>query len=93
MARREDKWLEMWDQAMRYLDEHHHNPSKYSEADSILNNWLKYNRKRRNAGLLPPELAEKFAILTTRMEKLRRTNQYATPECDKFIIPNRCRKR
>lgn len=79
MANRDQKWLETWAQVMKYLDDNHRNPSKYDDGNNTITNWLKYNRKRRNAGTMKPEQMEKFAILTERMEQLRRVNQYTDP--------------
>lgn len=64
---------------MRYISYFNRNPSKYHAKDMKMVNWLKYNRKMRNAGKLQGERAEKFAQLTARMKQVWRPNQYSDP--------------
>lgn len=73
---REELWQTHCAEVMRFMDATNRNPSKYNKEEMKMVNWLKANRKRRNAGKLDPKRMEKFNQLIERMEKLHRKNQY-----------------
>lgn len=56
----EEHWLKSWNAYMAYLKKNKHRPSKYHQEDMKLVNWLKYNRKMRNKGLLSEERSKKL---------------------------------
>lgn len=73
---RDEVWLSHWEEVMRFMDINNRNPSRHRQEEMNMENWLKSNRKKRNAGLLAPERIEKFKQLTDRMTTLRRLNQH-----------------
>lgn len=77
---REETWQAHWTQIMRFMDRNHRNPSRHIIKEMKMINWLKANRKARNAGKMKPERVEKFKKLTDRMALLRRRNQYTQIE-------------
>lgn len=48
----EEHWQTMFDAYMKFMKDNKRCPSKYKPEDRKLVNWLKYNRKMRNKGLL-----------------------------------------
>ena len=72
----ETRWLNRYNEVMRFLEENHRNPSKYVAEDRDMLNWLKANRKALNAGNLKPERVEKFRKLLELTEQYRRKNQW-----------------
>ncbi len=79
---REELWQTHCAEVMRFMDATNRNPSKYHKEEMRMVNWLKANRKRRNAGTLDPDRLEKFNLLIERMERLHRKNQYTMPADD-----------
>lgn len=79
---REELWQTHYAEVMRFMDATNRNPSKYNKEEMGMMNWLKANRKRRNAGKLDSGRAEKFNQLIERMERLHRKNQYTMPAND-----------
>lgn len=77
---REEAWHAHWTQIMKFMDENHRNPSRHIAKERNMINWLKANRKARNAGKMKPERAEKFKKLTDRMARLHRKKQYSPLE-------------
>lgn len=76
---RDEIWLKHWKKVMRFMDVNDRNPSKHHPEEMDMINWLKSNRKKRNAGKLEPQRVDKFKELTTRMTSLRRLNQHTPP--------------
>ena len=72
----EERWNIRYQEAMRFLNENHRNPSKHRIEEHDMLNWLKANRKTMNAGKMKPERVEKFRILLEMTEQYRRKNQY-----------------
>lgn len=73
---RTDKWMEMYNNVWNFVTEHHRGPSRHHPEDSRLLNWLKYNRKRLNKGLLTPERKELIIRLRNYIGSFCRVNQY-----------------
>lgn len=67
----------MWRRYMGYLQRNGKRPSKYKVRDMHLVNWMKYNRKRRNKGLLAPERCELLDKLIAEAERLKRERAQA----------------
>lgn len=73
---KEEHWLKMWKDYLDFLKEHKRRPSKYVGEDRTLVNWLKYNRKIRNKGLLNEERSKLLDVLLAEADKYRRVNQH-----------------
>lgn len=73
---KDEHWLETWEAYMAYLKKNKHRPSKYHPEDRKLVNWLKYNRKVRNKGLLSDSRMKKLEELLKVAEQFRRVNQH-----------------
>ena len=55
-TKNEDNWLANYEALKAYIDEHHHLPPKNAPLGAkYLLNWMKYQRKRMNAGLMGDE--------------------------------------
>lgn len=72
----DERWIENYEKAMRFLSENHRKPSRYVAEERDLRNWWKATKKRMNAGKLKPERVEKFKELMELSERYRRVNQY-----------------
>ena len=53
-----------------YVDVHHHFPGKTRKQYSKLLNWVKYNRKRINAGTMPVPQRQLFEELAASRQNL-----------------------
>ena len=73
---KDEHWLETWEAYMADLKKNKHRPSKYHPEDRKLVNWLKYNRKVRNKGLLSESRMKKLEELLKVAEQFRRVNQH-----------------
>ena len=72
----DERWLAKYNEAKRFLEENHRNPSKHRIEEHDLLNWLKANRKVMNAGKMKAERVEKFKKLLELTERFRRKNQW-----------------
>ena len=72
----DEKWNEKYFEVLKFLEEEHRNPSKYTMEDRNLYTWLKHQRKIMNAGKLKPERVEQFKELLAMCEQFKRKNQY-----------------
>jgi hypothetical protein len=72
----DERWNIRYQEAMRFLNENHRNPSKHRIEEHDMLNWLKANRKKMNAGMLKPERVEKFKELQELVEENKRKNQW-----------------
>lgn len=61
----------MWRLYMSYMKRNGHRPSKYRKRDMALVNWLKYNLKRRNRGLLKESRMERLNQLLAEAARLK----------------------
>lgn len=79
--KQQQRWMGKWQEYMDYMEKYGKRPSKYKYCDKHLVNWLKYNRKRRNKGLLPPDRCALLDRLYAVAEKLKqeKTAENATP--------------
>lgn len=73
----EEHWQQQYDQIMSYMKVNHRRPSKYHEEDLKMHNWIKYNKKVMNKGLMPAQRLNKFQKLLAKAEQYRRLNQYS----------------
>lgn len=52
----DEKWIANYEALKAYIDEHHHLPPKNASLGAkYLLNWIKYQRKRKKAGLMSEE--------------------------------------
>ena len=72
----DERWIARYKEVMGFLEENHRNPSKHRIEEHDMLNWLKANRKARNAGKMKPERVEKFRKLLELTEQYRRKHQY-----------------
>ena len=73
----DERWQTMFDAYMKFMKDNKRCPSKYKAEERKLVNWLKYNRKMRNKGLLDEARLAKLSELFELSEKYRRVNQHA----------------
>ena len=71
-----EKWTSKYNEIVNYIEKNHRNPSKHRAEDWFMINWLKHNRKLRNAGKLEPNRVELFQKLMAIVEENKRKNQY-----------------
>lgn len=50
-----ERWIVRYNEVVEFINNNHRNPSKYCIEEHDMLNWLKANRKARNAGVLKPE--------------------------------------
>ena len=72
----ETRWLMRYHEVKGFIEENKRNPSKYRIEEHDMLNWLKANRKLKNAGTLKPERVEAFKRLMEIWEENKRVNQY-----------------
>lgn len=70
------QWHQHARMLMDFVCQNGRNPSKYKDEERAMLHWLKYNKKRRKAGMMPPERLRLFDELLQTMEKHRHVNQY-----------------
>lgn len=56
---------------MAYMKRNGRRPSKYKTRDMALVNWLKYNRKRRNKGMLDAKRCERIDAIDEEAARLK----------------------
>lgn len=72
----ETRWLMMYNEVKRFIEENKRNPSKHRIEEHDMLNWVKQQRKLVNAGALKAERVEKFKELLALSERYRRKNQW-----------------
>lgn len=71
-----EHWLLKYHEVMDFMETNHKNPSKNRLEEHQMLNWLKLNRKLKNAGKLKESKVELFEKLLEMGERCRRVNQY-----------------
>lgn len=66
-----ERWMNMWRRYMTYMKRNGRRPSKVKKRDMALVNWLKYNRKRRNKGLLDAKRCTRIDVLDEEAARLK----------------------
>ena len=51
----EERWIAKYNEVVDFIETNHRNPSRHRIEEHDMLNWLKANRKARNAGVLKPE--------------------------------------
>lgn len=72
----EEQWMMMWRKYMDFMDNNMRRPSKYYPKERYLFNWMKYNKKLLNKGLLSGKRKSLFDQLLVEAKRLQRVNQY-----------------
>lgn len=72
----DELWLRKYHEVMDFMEANHRNPSKHRLEEHQLLNWLKQNRKLKNAGKMKESRVELFQKLLEMGEKYKRVNQY-----------------
>lgn len=71
---RNDTWEEKCQEIINFILRNKRCPSKHREEDMPMINWLKYNRRMRNAGRLSEYRLSRLAEITELAHKYRRLN-------------------
>ena len=72
----DDKWMARYDEVMKFIERERRNPSKYRIEEHDMLNWVKANRKVKNAGKMKVERVALFEKLQGLMEDNKRVNQF-----------------
>ena len=72
----DELWLRKYHEVMDFMEANHRNPSKHRLEEHQLLNWLKLNRKLKNAGKMKESRVEMFEKLLEMGEKYKRVNQW-----------------
>ena len=72
----EERWQKRYEEVVEFIENNHRNPSKHRIEEHDMLNWVKANRKAKNAGKMRPERLEAFGRLMEIMEEYKRKNQY-----------------
>ena len=73
----DEKWSQMFENIMAFLEQHKRRPSKYYAEDRDMHNWLKYNKKLLKQEKMPDGRKERFNLLLEQCEKYQRINQFS----------------
>ena len=65
-----------YNEVMDFIEENHRNPSRHRIEEHDMLNWVKANRKVKNAGKMKVDRVERFDRLLELMEKCKQKNQY-----------------
>lgn len=72
----DERWRIRYQEVKDFIELYHRNPSKHRVEDHLMLNWVKANRKVKNAGKMKVDRVERFDRLLELMEKCKRKNQY-----------------
>ena len=72
----DERWLKRYDEVVGFIETNKRNPSKHRIEEHDMLNWVKANRKVKNAGKMKVDRVERFDRLLELMEKCKRKNQY-----------------
>lgn len=72
----DELWLRKYHEVMDFMEANHRNPSKHRLEERQLLNWLKLNRKLKNAGKMKESRVEMFEKLLEMVERYKHVNQY-----------------
>ena len=48
----DERWMTRYNEVVSFIETNHRNPSKYVGPEKALVNWIKQQRKLKNAGVL-----------------------------------------
>ena len=72
----DERWRIRYQEVKDFIELYHRNPSKHRIEEHDMLNWVKANRKVKNAGKMKVDRVERFDRLLELMEKCKRKNQY-----------------
>ena len=72
----DERWRIRYQEVKEFIELYHRNPSKHRIEEHDMLNWVKANRKVKNAGKMKTDRVERFDRLLELMEKCKRKNQY-----------------
>ena len=72
----DERWRIRYQEVKEFIELYHWNPSKHRIEEHDMLNWVKANRKVKNAGKMKTDRVERFDRLLELMEKCKRKNQY-----------------
>ena len=72
----DERWMVNYENVMRFIKDNKRNPSRHRIEEHDMLNWVKANRKLKNAGTLRPERVEAFKRLMEIWEENKRVNQW-----------------
>lgn len=71
-----ENWNNIYNDVWNFISENHRAPSRHHIEEHRLLNWLKFNRKKLNLGLLDDERRDKMQKLQSFLHSFHRINQY-----------------
>ena len=74
--KRDESWQSKYDAIWTFVSENHRGPSRHHLEEKRMLNWLKYNRKILNKGVLSPEKTDLIMRLRAYIASFNRINQY-----------------
>ena len=72
----DERWNKRYREVVEFIECNKRNPSRHRIEEHDMLNWVKANRKLKNAGTLKPERVEAFKRLMEIWEENKRVNQY-----------------
>ena len=72
----EERWMLKYNEAVKFIQSNHRNPSKYVDSERGLRNWVKQQKKLMNADALEGQRLKMFNELLGLGERYKRVNQY-----------------
>ena len=72
----DEKWQVKYEEVVDFIKTNKRNPSKHRIEEHDMLNWVKANRKAKNAGKMKVERVKMFEKLQELMEGYKRKNQY-----------------
>lgn len=72
----DERWMIKYKEVVEFINCNHRNPSRHRIEEHDMQNWVKANRKRMNAGELKEPRLGKFKELLALSEQYKRKNQY-----------------
>ena len=73
---RDEQWHKSCEAVRSFVEANLRRPSKYKSDERAMHNWLKFNRKLLNHGLLDAARLDSFRRLEELIQQYRRVNQY-----------------
>lgn len=72
----DERWMVKYNEVLDFIKSNHRNPSRHRLEEHDMLNWLKANRKLKNAGEMKAERMTKFNVLLVFIEENKHLNQY-----------------
>ncbi len=72
----EERWIAKYNEVVEFIETNNRNPSRHRIEEHDMLNWLKANRKKKNAGELKEDRLEQFRKLLELVVQYKRKNQW-----------------